>query len=355
VPAAVRRAQGGCVTDVGIAVGFAGAPFEQSLELAAAAEAAGLDLVAVGDASADNFTLLGAIAARTSRIGLVSSIATWTRTPVTTALASKTVSNLSDGRYRLGLGPMPRAWAEDWHGIDYSHPVERMRDYVATLRAAWRADPSAPIDHAGPFYSIRAFPGHPGACSHEIEVHLAATRPRMASLAGEIADGVIFNAVHSLDWVTEVGRPALERGLQRTGRAREAVTIGILRICAVSDDRAEAYDLARRSLSFYFGVPYFEEMLRHHGFLAELEAGLDAKARGDEAARVAAVSDALVDAMCVAGTPQEVRAALARHDGLVDWIELAGSVGHPPAVARAQLERIIATVARAPAPAGLRS
>ncbi len=343
------------VTDIGIAVGFAGAPFEESLELAAMAEAAGLDLVAVGDATADSFVLLGAIAARTSRIGLVSSIATWTRTPVTTALASKTVSNLSGGRYRLGLGPMPRAWAEDWHGIDYSRPLARMRDFVAALRAAWRADPTAPADHAGPFYSLRAFPGHPGACADEIEVHLAATRPRMASLAGEIADGVIFNAVHSLDWVVDVGRPAFERGLARTGRAREAATIGILRICAVSDERSEAYDLARRSLSFYFGVPYFEEMLRHHGFLAELEAGLEAKARGDQQACVAAVSDALVGAMCVAGTPAEVRAALARHNGVVDWIELAGSVGHPPAVARGQLERIITTVAGARAPVGSRS
>jgi alkanesulfonate monooxygenase SsuD/methylene tetrahydromethanopterin reductase-like flavin-dependent oxidoreductase (luciferase family) len=346
------------VTGVGIAVGYAGAPFEESLELAAAAEAAGLDLVAVGDASADTFALLGAIAARTSRIGLFSSIATWTRTPVTTALASKTVSNLSSGRYHLGLGPMPRAWAEDWHGIDYSRPVERMRDFVAALRAAWRADPAAPVDHDGPYYGLRAFPGHPGACSHEIEVYLAATRPRMTALAGEIADGVIFNGVHSLDWLASVGRPALEEGLRRSGRGREAVKIGILRICAVSDDRSEAYDLARRGLSFYFGVPYFEEMLRHHGFLDELEAGLEATARGDAAARAAAVSDALVEAMCVAGTPQEVRGAVARHDGLVDWIELAGSVGHPPDVARAQLERIIDTLsgdrAQATVPAGSR-
>jgi alkanesulfonate monooxygenase SsuD/methylene tetrahydromethanopterin reductase-like flavin-dependent oxidoreductase (luciferase family) len=333
------------MTAVGIAVGYAGVAFEESLELASAAEAAGLDMVAVGDASADNFVLLGAIAARTARIRLQSSIATWTRTPVSTALASKTVANLSGGRYALGLGPMPRSWAEDWHGIDYARPLERMRDFVAALRAAWRADPAAPATHSGPFYQLRAFPGHPGAWDHPIDVYLAATRARMTTLAGEIADGVIFNAVHSLDWVTDVGRPALDEGVERAGRAREDVTVGILRICAVSEDRAEARDLARRSLSFYYGVPYFEEMLRHHGFLDELEAGLDATARGDLEGRVAAISDEVVAAMCVAGTPDEVREQIAGHDGIVDWVELAGSVGHPPAVARAQLERIIDTLA----------
>lgn len=150
------------MTAVGIAVGYAGARFEESLELAAAAEAAGLDVVAVGDASADNFALLGAVAARTTRIRLISSIATWTRTPVTTALASKTVANLCDGRYVLGIGPMPRSWAEDWHGVDYAHPLERMRDFVAAVRAAWRAEPAQPVTHEGPFYRLRAFPGHPG-------------------------------------------------------------------------------------------------------------------------------------------------------------------------------------------------
>ena len=329
---------------VGIAVGVPGAPFEESVKLAEAAEAAGLGLVAVGDASADTFALLGAIAARTNQVQLVSSIATWTRTPVTMALASKTVSNLAEGRYSLGLGPMPRSWAEDWHGLDYARPVERMRDFVATLRAAWAADPASPAEHSGPYFRLSGFPGHPGSCEHWIPLYLAATRPRLAALAGEIGDGVIFNAVHSLRWIEEMGRPALTDGILRAGRSSEDVTTGILRICAVSDDRSEAYDLARRGLSFYFGIPYFEEMLRFHGFVQELEAGSDAAARGDHHASAAAVSDAMVDAMCVAGTPAEVVAKVERHVGVVDWIELAGSVGHTPEVALAQITRIIETL-----------
>ena len=339
---------------IGVGLGYPGTSFAESVSLARAADDAGLDLVAVGDASADNFALLGAIAAHTERLGLVSAIATWTRTPVTTALASKTVSNLASGRYRLGLGPMPRAWAQDWHGMEYSRPVDRMRDFVAAVRAAWNADMSHPADHDGPYYRIRGFPGHPGACSHSIPLLLAATGPRMSELAAEIADGVIFNCVHSRQWLEGVGAQALHAGLQRAGRSRDEIEVGILRICAIDEDRSRAYDLARRGLAFYFGVPYFADLLRYHGFDAEWEAGSAAFARGDYEGQLAALTDDIVRALAVAGTPADVISQVASYAGVVDWIELAASVGHPPEVSREQIERVIAvfgTAARSAAPA----
>jgi alkanesulfonate monooxygenase SsuD/methylene tetrahydromethanopterin reductase-like flavin-dependent oxidoreductase (luciferase family) len=329
---------------VGVAVGYAGAPFTESVELAEAADAAGLDFVAVGDASADTFALLGAIAVRTRRTALLSGIATWSRTPVTTALAGKTVSNLCDGRYRLGVGPMPRHWAEDWHGLGFARPVERMRDFIMALRAALAARPEAPAQHAGRYFPVRNFPGHPGACEHAVPIYLAATQPRMTELAGEIADGVIFNSINSRDWLAGPGREALAAGGRRGARRPD---VGVLRVCGIDEDPAAAYDLARPGLAFYFTVPYFADQLRHGGFDEELAAGSAAAAAGDWDGQVAAVSDRLVDAMALAGTPAEVRAKLAAYDGVVDWIELAGSVGHPPQVARTQIRRIIDTFATA--------
>ena len=120
---------------VGLSVGHASEAFEASVQLAEDAERAGLDFVSVGDAGADCFTLLGAIAARTTGLGLMSGIATWSRSPLTMAQAAKTVNNLCGGRFLLGIGPMPRTWATQWHGLAYDPVVSRMRDYVTTVRA----------------------------------------------------------------------------------------------------------------------------------------------------------------------------------------------------------------------------
>src|SRR5262249_34118924 len=121
---------------VGIAVGHPGVPLSDALDLAVAAEDAGLGLVAAGEAFGENFSLMGALAASTQRVELFTSIVGRTRTPVTTALAAATLQELSGGRYRLGLGSMPREWSEGWHGVAYDRLVERMRDYVAAVRTA---------------------------------------------------------------------------------------------------------------------------------------------------------------------------------------------------------------------------
>lgn len=324
-------------------MGHAGAPFEESLAFARQAEAAGLDAVCVGDANVETFSAAAALATVTSRVTLVSGIATWTRTPVTAAHAAKTIANISGGRYRLGLGPMPKAWSEEWHGIDYARPVDRMRDYVGAIRAALAATPEAPATHGGPFYAFTGFTGKPMVPEHPVPIDLAATRPKMTELAGEIADGVLFNTMASPEWLAADGGAALARGLERGGRDRSALQVGVLRVCGIDDDAARAYDLARPGLAFYWGIPYFTDALRFHGFEEEIAAGERAAAGRDWPARLAAVSDRMVQAMCIAGTPDQVRARVRDYEGCADWLELAGSVGHPPEVSREQTARIIET------------
>jgi 5,10-methylenetetrahydromethanopterin reductase len=165
----------------------------------------------------------------------------------------------------------------------------------------------------------------------------------MARLAGEVADGVIFNAMNSIDWVQTVGRPATEEGRERSGLAR--FETGLLRVCALGHDISQAYDLARPALAAYFQVPYFDELLRAQGFAHEAAAGSQALAYGDWPGQVRAVSDAMVDALCLAGTQEAVRSKLAAYDGVVDWIWLSAGQNQPRDVAREQTELAIGAFA----------
>ncbi len=217
---------------------------------------------------------------------------------MTTGWAATTISELAQGRFRLGIGAMPDAWNRDWHDIAYERPVERMRDFVAATRAAWGSRPGAPVRHAGPFYRYREYARFDDPPPWPIPVYLGVTRPRMSELAGEIAEGVIFNSVHTVDWIQEVNWPAIDRGLERAGRAgagraagRAGFDAGVRVYCAISEDEAEAVHLLRRSLVFFLPVLYFHDLLRHAGFGAELERGLAAVAAGDAQAAELAMTD----------------------------------------------------------------
>ena len=332
---------------VGVVVGQAGARLQEAVEDAVAAEDAGLGLVMTGEHAWENFSILGALATRTKRVELLTT-SNWTRTPVTSALGSTTVNELSDGRFRLSLGAMPRPWSEGVHGIDYARPVERMRDYVGAMRAAFASRPGRPISYSGPFYTIDGYerPNEPRPFPDGI--YLAVTRPGMTRLAGEIADGIVLNVIVSHGWIEGVALPALAEGLERAGRKREDVDVGVIRTAAIADDPAEAYELARQGLSFYFVTPYFRDVLEFHGFDAELAAGTEAFARGDRAAMAAAVTDRVVDELALVGTAETVRAGLDRLAAIVDFVVVLAPLEQTAAVTREQTRLLLPTVAAQP-------
>ena len=327
---------------LGLAVGRPRIPLSEALALAEDAERAGFGIIGAGEGFFDSFSLVGALTQRTRTAEVMTTVATWTRTPLTTALALATLADLSAGRYRAGFGAMPPEWSERWHGIDASRPVERMRDFVMAVRALLQAEPGRAVDHEGPFYRVRGYE-RLSAGPTRVPVYIGATGRRMSELAGEIADGIVFNAVHSLTWLRDIAWPAVRLGLGRGGLGRADLDAGLLVYCAIADDPAEAFDLARPALAFYFNVPYFGRLLRHHGWEGELERGRAALARNDPAAAARAVSDDMVEAMTITGTPADVRAKVGRYDGQVDWVMLTTPLGNPPQVTRELTARILST------------
>jgi alkanesulfonate monooxygenase SsuD/methylene tetrahydromethanopterin reductase-like flavin-dependent oxidoreductase (luciferase family) len=311
------------------------------------AEQAGLDFVAVGDTKdgAESLTLLAAIGALTERVGLVSSIAGWTRTPATTAHATHTISALSGGRMSIGIGPMPRARIVDWHGQEFDPVIARMRDYIRTLIACLDATAAEPTSIDGPYYASHDFIGPSFDRIARSPVLLAATQRQMTELAGEVADGVIFNGMVPRPWIADDGRAHLAAGMAKSGRTSAGFSISVGRMCGIDEDRARAYDLAREAIAFYLEVPYFHTVVGRLGFEAELAAGAAAVAQRDYAARIRAVSDEMVDAIALVGTPGEVRAKLGEYEGVVDAITLSGPHTVPQAQRIAHTARIVEVLA----------
>ena len=122
------------------------------------------------------------------------------------------------------------------------------------------------------------------------------------------------------------------RRVRRAGRAPPANARGEIvdaraAWCAVDASRERAFDLARSGLAFYFSVPYLAPLLELHGFEKELERGSEAWARRDVSGMVSAVSDRMVSAFALAGTPDDIGNKLCAYAELVHFLEVMAPLG----------------------------
>lgn len=252
---------------------------------------------------------LAAMAQATSTIELGSAIAyAFGRTPLVLAAEARDLDELSGGRLTLGLGTGTRRMQQDWHGLDGEHPASRMEELVPLLRRLWRLH-QGPIAHDGRFYRLHVKPTAPPRAPfrEELPIYMAGVNPRMIEAAGAVADGLVGHPLFTPEYVAGVVRPALARGAERAGRPEPPPIAGYV-TCSVGQDRDEARRAAAATIAFNSSVKAYQGTHVAGGFEREGGAIRDAWSRGDFAAMTAAVSEEMIDAISLAGRPDEVRA-----------------------------------------------
>ncbi|OBB10997.1 photosystem I reaction center subunit VIII [Mycobacteriaceae bacterium 1482268.1] len=143
------------------------------------------------DACLEPWTMLGHIAAtnriRRLRLGLAVTD-TGRRNPAVTAQAAATLQLLTKGRAILGIGTGEREGNEPY-GVDWSKPVGRFIEAVATIRALWDSD-GAPVTRDSEFFPLHNatfdLPPYQGKWP---EIWIASHGPRMLRATGRYADG----------------------------------------------------------------------------------------------------------------------------------------------------------------------
>jgi alkanesulfonate monooxygenase SsuD/methylene tetrahydromethanopterin reductase-like flavin-dependent oxidoreductase (luciferase family) len=144
----------------------------------------------------------------------------------------------------------------------------------------------------------------------------------MVRTAGEVADGLIGHPLCSLQWLKGVVLPNLARGLHRSGKGRDAFDLCLTLCCAISNNVAQARRAAAGEVASYATARTFEPLFAAHGLAHEAERIQQAFLRGDEEAMLSAVSDDMIEAFTLAGTPDRVRSKLAAYVELADSIAL---------------------------------
>jgi probable F420-dependent oxidoreductase len=293
-------------------------------------EAQGVDGILSFEGPHDPFLPLVTAAEHTTRVGLATAIAiAFARNPMVVAYMANDLQLLSRGRFTLGLGTQVRAHIERRFGQTWSRPNARMREFVRAIRAVWRAwDTGARLDFRGEFYSHTLMTPFfsPGPNPHgRPPIALAGFGPRMIAVAGEVADGWIVHPLNSPGYVRAVGLPALERGLAKAGRPREQVEIAcqtITMIGRTDEEIATARAKAKGQVAFYGSTLAYKVMLDHHGW-GDLQPELNRLARANAwGEMMALVTDDMLDAIGVSGTPAAAGRALRARNAWADRTSL---------------------------------
>ena len=216
----------------------------QTGEAARRMEGQGFDGLLSFESSHDPFLPLAAAAEHTSRVRLTTAVAiAFARNPMVSAYAANDLQLLSGGRFVLGLGTQIRPHIEKRFGQPWSKPNARMREFVRAVRAIWRAwDTGERLEFRGEFYAHTLMTPFfsPGPNPHgRPPIVLAGFGPAMIAVAGEVADGWIVHPLNSPSYVEAVGLPALDRGLERSGRGRRDVEISCQTITMIGSTDAE--------------------------------------------------------------------------------------------------------------------
>lgn len=102
--------------------------------------------------------------------------------------------------------------------------------------------------------------------------------------------------------------PHLTAGAAQSGRSIQNFYRSTCLRCSADADRATALERARRGIAEYGQYPVHQAQYALYGFNREAEVRV-AFALGDTAAALAAVSEAMIDMLGLAGTPDDVRRA----------------------------------------------
>lgn len=159
------------------------------------------------------------------------------RHPVEMARTAAFIHEISNGRFRLGLGvshgPMYKR-----HGLTVGKPLADMRDYVATMREAVK--------------EVGALP----------PITLATLRNKMLDLALEISEGAVW---------ANGSRSHMPEQL-KTASQKSDFFIGDMIPTTIDDDAQAAAAVNRKTLTMYVQLPNYRNYWRQSGYVEEMDA-----------------------------------------------------------------------------------
>lgn len=240
------------------------------------------------------------LAVRTDSIELGTAVLNvYSRTPAVLAMTAATLDRLSDGRFTLGVGTSTRKAVEDLHGMEFENPARRAHETIeltkAFLESEDRVSYEGQVFHAADFQALGA----------DVPVYHAALGQANRRVVARLCDGWIPHNIpfpelpDAFEYVADHA--------ERAGRDPDAITVAPYVPAAVADDPEEARDALRGHIAYYVGNGRGYERAVATRFPEEADRIAREWRDGDRATATSHITDDMLAALGVAGTPEEAR------------------------------------------------
>ena len=278
----------------------------------------GYDGIYTLEGSSDPFYPLVLAAEHAPQLDLATGIAVaFPRNPMHLAYQAWGLQKFTNGKFFLGIGSQIKTHIEKRFGVEFSPPAARMREYIMALKAifdCWQNGSS--LSFTGDYYRhtlmTPMFNPGPLDCGPP-PILLGALGPKMTEVAGEVADGLIVHPFNSMPFLTEHVLPAVQRGLEKSGRTREDFLLQINAI-VITGETDEAIAIVTQSvkglLGFYGSTPAYRlpmEAIGYGDLQPELNR-LSKEGRWEELGEH--IDQIFLDAFTTIGRPQEIAGKL---------------------------------------------
>jgi 5,10-methylenetetrahydromethanopterin reductase len=280
---------------------------QEMIELAQLADEIGIESIWMSDhlCFRDSLTTSMALLASTKKIKVAPApISPYSRTPIISAMSLATLDEFAPGRVVASPGT-GNAAALTEAGIESPHPLQTMREYVEILRRLLKGEM---VSFQGKIFHMSGakmglVPSNP------IKMYLTAVRSRMLHLGGEIGEGVLLSAGCAPGYIKKCVSD-IERGAQNAGKTLKDVDVAGFVTASVADDPRQAIEANKMFLAYIFRNTHHAENIRLGGGSVDQEGLAAAVSKRDWEAAKTFISDEVVFAHSVAGTPADCRKQL---------------------------------------------
>ena len=260
----------------------------------------------------DSVTALAAIGLATKKLILGSTQIVRLRSPIVMAQTLASLDELTNGRMTLAPGACTKSHARV-HALNPDinvTPAQVLKEYIEAMRLLLTGDK---VSYRGQYVNFHNVGLGWKPLRSFIPIYAPATSKTGLRLAGQIADGVVLNAVCSPEYTVNALK-IIRDAAEAAGRDFAKFEVAQLINCSIEDDHKKALDQVRWEvatkldpvqISFIagpkmrVGEPYIRK--------EDIPTFEKAYASGGMEGLIKAVPDSYVEGMTASGTPDEVK------------------------------------------------
>ena len=193
---------------------------------------------------------------------------------------------------------------------------------VAAIKAIWDSwQDGSRLDFRGDFYTHTLMSPffNPGPSNYgNPKIFISAVGPLMSEVAGEVCDGIICHAFSTERYLKEVTLPAVQRGLDKSGRSLDSFEIvgpGFVVTGNNEESIKNSSTAIRQQIAFYASTPAYRPVLDLHGW-GDAQDELNRMSKeGAWQEMGTLIDDEMLETFAVVGEPGEIASGVIERYG----------------------------------------